>query len=190
MSTRVLVVPEDPTHNGYILKPLVQALMTEAGRPRAIVTVLSSPRLRGFDHAMRALRYELPSKYHPHFDLWLFMPDADRAVPAAMTALESDLQAQGIRFLACAAEPEVEIYACVAHRANLAMSWNAAREHKHFKEQVFEPLLARHGDLRRAGGGRDQLISASLANMRSMLQLCPELNTLLGRIRLAVAQSE
>jgi hypothetical protein len=181
VSLRVLVVPEDPTHNGYILRPLVQALMAAAGRPRALVTVLSNPRLTGFDHALRALRDELPGKYR-HYDLWLFMPDADRATPAAMAALEADLQRQGIRLLVCAAQPEVEVFACVAHRADLGMTWDQARTHGRFKEQVFEPLLARHGDKRRAGGGRDQLMAASLARFQALLQLCPELRTLLDRI--------
>ncbi len=189
MSLRVLVIPEDPTYNGYILKPLVQALVAAAGRPRAVVTVLSNPRMTGFDHAMKALREDLPSKYR-HFDLWLFMPDADRAKPAAMAALEAELQAKGIRLLVCAAQPEVEIFACVGHRANLGVTWEEARGHAKFKEQVFEPLLARHGDRRRVGGGRDQLIAASLAKFQALLQLCPELHTLQGRIAQAVQQMQ
>ncbi|MFO1523674.1 MAG: hypothetical protein U1G05_16920 [Kiritimatiellia bacterium] len=38
MSFKVLVIPEDPTNNGYILKPLVQAILDDAGRPQARVT--------------------------------------------------------------------------------------------------------------------------------------------------------
>lgn len=186
MSLRVLVIPEDPTYNGYILKPLVQALLAAAGRPRAIVTVLSNPRLTGYDHALRAIREELPGKYR-HYDLWLFAPDADRAGDAAMAGLETDLRRQGVRLLVCAAQPEVEIYACVAHRADLGMTWNEARTHPRFKEQVFGPLLARHGDPRRPGGGRDQLVAATLANFQALLQFCPELARLLERIREQVA---
>jgi hypothetical protein len=182
VSLRVLVIPEDPTDNGYILKPLVQALMAAAGRPRAIVNVLSSPRLTGYDHAVRALKGELPGRY-AHYDLWLFMPDADRASDAAMAALEAELHAQGIALLACPARPEEEIFACVAHRAELGLHWSEAREHRNFKEQVFEPLLARRGGTRRPGGGRDMLIAASLGSFQAMLQFCPELARLLGRIR-------
>lgn len=185
MSLRVLVVPEDPTNNGYILKPLIQTLLTAAGRPRAFVTVLTNPRLTGFDHAMKALREELPEKYG-HFDLWIFMPDADRAAPAAMVALEQDMSARGIRLMVCAAQPEVEIYCCAAHRAELGLSWNEARVHPRFKEEVFEPLLAKRGDRRRAGGGRDLLIAASLGNFQHLLQLCPELGELSRRINVAV----
>lgn len=185
MSLRVLVIPEDPTDNGYILKPLVQALMTAAGRPKATVSVLSSPRLTGYDHAMRAIKEDLPGRY-AHYGLWLFMPDADRASPAAMAALERHADGLGIRLLACPARPEVEIYACFAHRAELGLSWDEARAHTRFKEQVFEPLLARVGDARRPGGGRDRLIAAALGNWQALLQFCPELADLLTRIRTAV----
>ena len=69
MSTRVLVIPEDPTNNGYILKPLVEMVMEEVGRPRARVTVLTNPRLRGYDHAARAIRNDLAVRYR-YLDLW------------------------------------------------------------------------------------------------------------------------
>ena len=188
MSLRVLVIPEDPTNNGYILRPLVQALVAAAGRPRAVVTVLSNPRLTGFDHAARALRDDLSTRYR-HYDLWLFMPDADRAVPAAMTGYEAELAQQGVRLLTCAAQPEVEIYACTAFRNEIGMPWEQARAHHRFKEQVFEPLLAKYGDSRRPGGGRDQMIAASLARFPSLLQLCPELGQLRDRIAEVVQQT-
>lgn len=187
MSFRVLVIPEDPTHNGYILRPVVQALLASVGRPRAEINVLSSPRLTGFDHAMRAIREELVERYR-YYDLWLFLPDADRANPEAMVALEGRLSAKGVKLLVCAAQPEVEIYACAGYREELGLPWAEARTHGRFKEQVFEPLLARHGDPRRAGGGRDQLIATSLGRFAALLQLCPELRELRDRIAAVVEQ--
>jgi len=180
VSFRVLVIPEDPTHNGYILKPLVEALAADAGRPAARVIVLSSPRLTGYDHARRAIAEELVDAYR-HFDLWLFFPDADRASDAAMAALEEELADKGIRMLACPAVPEVEIYASVAFRQELGR-WAQARESRRFKEMHFEPLLRRHGDPRRAGQGRDLMIAESLKNLPLLLQLCPELQALRDRM--------
>jgi len=181
VSLKVLVIPEDPTHNGYILKPLVQALLADVGRPHAAVTVLTNPWLGGYDHALRAVRNELRLRYG-HWDLWLFMPDADRASPAAMTALELELAAQGVNLLCSPAQPEVEIYATVAFREDMPMRWAEARAHTRFKEAVFDPLLAHHGDRRRAGAGRDQMIAQSLRNLPLLLQLCPELRTLRERL--------
>lgn len=186
MSLNVLVIPEDPTHNGYILKPLVQALLESAGRPRANVTVLTNPWLGGYDQAVKAVRETLIHRYG-HWDLWLFMPDADRASPAAMQDLETTLAAQDVRLLCCPAEPEVEIYACVAYQADLQGEWAQIRQHRRFKETHFDPLLALHGDRRRPGGGRDRMITQSLRNLPLLLQRCPELQRLHERLRQVVS---
>jgi hypothetical protein len=181
VSLKVLVIPEDPTHNGYILKPLVQAVLADAGKPAARVQILTSPRLTGYDHARAAIAGELVDSY-AHFDLWLFMPDADRASAAAMAALEAELLAKGITVICCPAVPEVEIYACVAYRAEVPGGWPAARANPRMKEQVFEPLKQRFGNPRSAGAGREQMVMASLANMQVMYQCCPEIRTLRERI--------
>lgn len=181
MSLTVLVIPEDPTYNGYILKPLVQALLADLGKPRAAVKVLTNPRLNGYDQALAVIRGDLTDSYR-HFDLWLFMPDADRASPAAMAALEAELAARGVALLCCPAQPETEVYASAAWRDELPERWQAARLHPRFKEVIFEPLLARQGDPRRPGGGRDLMIDAALRNLPLLLQLCPELGTLRERL--------
>ena len=181
MSFRVLVVPEDPSQNGYILRPLARALLADAGRPSATVKLLTSPRLRGYDQALRAIRHELSGRYR-FLDLWLFFPDADRAHAEAMRKLETALEAQGTSLFCCPAQPEVEIYACAAYRADLGGTWEDARTHPRLKEEVFQPLLATHGDPRRPGGGRDLLIEASLQNLPLLFGLCPELQRLRDRI--------
>ena len=182
MSTRVLVIPEDPTNNGYILKPLVEMVLAEAGRPSARVNVLTNPRLRGYDHALRAIRGELAVRYG-HMDLWLFFPDADRANADAMRDLESSLESQGITLLCCPAEPEVEIYACVAYRDDIGMHWQEARNHPSFKETLFEPLLKAQSNQRRPGGGRSEMTSTSLSNRQSFFSFCPETADLRDRIQ-------
>ncbi|MDE0449987.1 MAG: hypothetical protein OXH96_25245 [Spirochaetaceae bacterium] len=50
------------------------------------------------------------------------------------------------------------------------------------KEEVFQPLLDKHGDPRRAGQGRDLMMQRSLMNFRLLYQLCPELKLLRDRI--------
>lgn len=181
MSFKVLVIPEDPTHNGYILKPLMEAILAEAGKPNAKVDVLTNPKLGGYDHALRAIKEELPDRYG-FWDLWVFMPDADRAAPQAMTALEAELAAKNVTLLCCPAQPEVEIYACAPYRQEIDGGWKAARENIKMKEDVFDPLLKKHGDARRAGAGRDLMIAKSLENLPLLFQLCPELKALRDRI--------
>ena len=179
MSFRVLVVPEDPKQNGHILMPLVRAIMRDSGRPTAKVRLLTRPRTRGYDHAVKVIRDELPEAYG-FMDLWLFFPDADRAKAEAMRSLEADLETRKVPLFCCPAQPEVEIFACAAFRADL--DWENTRAHPRLKEDVFQPLLAEHGDPRRPGGGRGMMIEASLRNLPRLLQLCPELQDLRDRI--------
>lgn len=62
MSFRALVVPEDPALNGYVLKPLAQSLLAEAGKPHASVKLLTDPRVRGYDEAVRVIRDDLADR--------------------------------------------------------------------------------------------------------------------------------
>ena len=41
---KVLVIPEDQTYNGYILKPLAKEIVADAGRPSVKVTTPGRPR--------------------------------------------------------------------------------------------------------------------------------------------------
>ena len=181
MSFTVLVIPEDPVLNGYILKPLAEAIMENAGKPAAKVKVLDKPRVRGYDHAVRVIRNELPQTYG-FKDLWLFFPDVDKATCGAMRALEERVAKQEITLLCCAAQPEVEIYACVAFLDDIRCSWKEVRHHPQMKEDIFAPLLASHGDPRRPGAGRDMMINRSLENLPALFRLCPELRCLRNRI--------
>jgi len=45
MSFKVLIIPEAPTNNGYILKPLIKRMMKECGKQNVQVDVLGNPRV-------------------------------------------------------------------------------------------------------------------------------------------------
>jgi len=182
MSFKVLVIPEDHTNNGYILKPLVEAILADAGKPQARVVVLTSPRINGFSQAKTAIREELPERYG-FYDLWLFIPDADEGTPGAMQALERELAAKNIKLLCCPAQPEVEIYACVAHREHLPAPWQTVREERDLKEKYFDPLIKARGDPRAAGKGRTEFTKASITPRNTLYQFCPELAGLRDRIK-------
>ena len=178
---KVLVIPEDQTYDGYILRPLVKAIVANAGRPAVKVATPGQPRIRGYSHAIMVIRNELPVLYR-FYDLWLFFPDADRATDDAMQRLDCDLAKQGVCLFCCPAQPEVEIYACAAYRREIGGTWKDARTHPRMKEEVFQPLLDVYGDPRRASGGRDLMIGESLKNLSFLYRLCPELKALRDRI--------
>jgi len=179
MSFRVLVIPEDPTYNGYILKPLIERMMAEVERPRAQVMVLANPKIGGYDQAVAAIRGDLLARY-AFWALWLFLPDSDRA--AGLQNLEAEMQGKGIPFYACAAIPEVEAWLLAGHRDSLGIPWGTVREHRRLREDVFEPFLTEHGNAASAGGGRSELMAGTLQNYRGLLAVCPELGQLQNRI--------
>ena len=180
MSFRVLVIPEDPTYNGYILTPLVERLLREAGRPNARVKLLTNPRLQGYAAVLEAVKESLASKWR-FMDLWLFIPDGDQSLNA--DALEQRLQAQGVRLLVCPAVPELEAWLLAGHREKLSMPWNEVRSHPRLKEEVFDPFLREHGIPEAPGGGREELMKQALGNLRGITAVCPELARLLERLK-------
>ncbi len=164
-----------------ILKPLVEMILADAAKPNARVTILTNPRLGGYDEAVRIVRNELASRYG-FMDFWLFFPDADRAADSAMRDLEDRLRRQGVILLCCPAEPEVEVYACVAYREEIGGSWSDVRSNPRLKETVFKRLLKEYGDPRRPGGGRGAMTEKSVARRRQFFSLCPEIADLRDRI--------
>jgi hypothetical protein len=73
MSFKVLIIPEDPTNNGYIVKPLIKRMMKECGKPNAQVDVRSNPRVQGYNNA-KALMSEISFESYTHKYLLLFIP--------------------------------------------------------------------------------------------------------------------
>ncbi len=185
MSFRVLVIPEDRTYNGYILKPVVERMLAELDKPKADVVVLPNPRLMGYDQTVRAIRGGLVERYR-HFPLWLFLPDGDRA--KGLESLESELADKGVRLFCCAAQPEVEAWLLAGYRDELPIPWGQVRRHPRLKEDVFEPFLKQRGDPRSPGGGREGLARRTLTNYRGLLSVCPELAELEDRLRTFLAQ--
>lgn len=186
MSLHVLVIPEDPTYNGYILQPLVERMLEELGKPKAHVKILADPKTNGYAHAISVIRGNLFGQYK-HFPLWLFLPDGDRT--SDLKWLESELMGRGVHLLCCAAQPEVEAWLLAGHRDKLSISWPDVRQHPRLKEDVFEPFLKLFGDPRSASGGREELTSATLRNYRGLLSVCPELAELEDRLRAFLSQN-
>jgi hypothetical protein len=183
LSFDVLVVPEDPANNGYILKPLVSRMLAECGKPNAVVTVLSNPRAQGYEHAKRLLQIRIFEAYR-HMSLLLFLPDADgKDRSGEFRSLEEEATRNGVRLLCCAAVQEVEAWLLAGHRDRLDRRWQEVRDDVSVKENVFQPFLARYGNLKAAGGGRDVLMKETVSGYGSLLKLCRELADLERRIR-------
>ena len=182
MSFRVLVVPEDPTYNGYILQPLVEKMMGECGRANAHVHVLPRARVAGYDSAVQLLRTDVPLRYS-HFDLVLFLPDADgKDRSSSFFQLESELGSKGMTLFCCAAVQEVETWLLAGHANRLAEGWEMVRQEVDVKETHFIPFSRQHGNSQAAGEGRSELMQITLQGFSGLLARCPELGALCRRI--------
>ena len=183
---KVLVIPEDPTYNGYILKPLVERMLEEVGKPNASVQVLTNPRAQGYP-MVKALMPDIAERYK-HMDLLLFIPDQDCEDKAAeLFGLERIATDNGAKLLACAAVQEVEAWLLAGHVDRLPRSWSIIREECSLKEVYFQPFLDAHGD-KSAGGGRERLMRETLRHYDGLLMRCPELRELQERIRTVIVR--
>jgi hypothetical protein len=189
VSFRVLVIPEDPTNDRYILTPLVERLMAECGKPRAKVQFLPNPRVRGYKHAKEVIRNEVFELYG-HMDLVLFLPDADgKDRSEEFAALEGEARTHQICLLCCAAVQEVELWLLAGHQDKVPKAWSDLRDDVSVKEHFFDPFLDQFGEPRRPGGGRDVLMKTTLDNFAALLQRCPELAELKGRIEKILSEA-
>ncbi|MCC6539507.1 MAG: hypothetical protein IT162_18290 [Bryobacterales bacterium] len=184
---KVLVIPEDPTYNGALLKPLTERILREAGCRGAIVSVLTNPHLRGISQ----VKTQLPAvvERYRHMDLLLCLIDADGNDRSTECAdMETRASRAGARLLCCAAKEEVEIWLLAGHATKLAAPWRQVRNEIALKETFFHGFLRQYGDQRRPAGGREHLMLQALTNYRGMKKRCPELQRLEDRIRHAVGR--
>ena len=192
VSFGVLVIPEDPTYNGHILKPLCERILEAAGRPRAYIKILTDPKVAGDSDAKAKILSEIPETWD-HMDLMLFIRDADgKDRNAEFARLEENLanRKKPAKLICCAAVQEVEAWLLAGHIQKLKAnnwSWSAIRSEISLKEVYFQPFLDQHGDAMIPGGGRRLLMQQALANYDGIKQRCPELQTLEDRIREFIA---
>ncbi len=170
---RLLIIPEDPTLDQYILKPVVQQIFQDLGR-KARVDVLTDPHLRGVQQALDRRMVADIIRDNAMIDLFLLMVDRDCDEKRA--AKVSDLvEGHPGMILAVLAREEVEVWALALHRKALGKPWRDVREHCHPKEEFFEPFVERQKWLETVGKGRKRAMRNLGQGWRGLLKVCPEI---------------
>lgn len=180
MSLRVLVIPEDPTLDQYILKPVVARLFDDLDR-RARVEVLQNPRLRGVEQALAHDTLTDIVATYPMVDLFLLIVDRDGDVGRRDRV--AHIEARLAHLFMCLAIEEVEVWMLALHRQTPATDWQAVRSAHDAKERFARPFLAEHAPPLSLGHGRKWAMGALGAGWPALLQLCPELQELRTRVR-------
>jgi hypothetical protein len=113
----VLVIPEDFRLDQYILQPLITAMMSAVGKPKAKVQILTDPLLGSVTAAMSWSNLELIFDRYGMVDLFLLVVDRDldpnRRV--ALDNLEERAKTKCV-LLAENAWQEIEVWALAAQK--------------------------------------------------------------------------
>jgi len=181
---RVMIIPEDPTLDQFILKPAIEAVFDDLKRV-ARVQVLSNPRLRSVEQALEPKLLESILNSNPQTDLFLLLLDRDcgqNRIHRVM-ARETEAQNSGKWLCGCLAIEEIEMWVLAISQEELPASWQEMRKECHPKETYFNPLVAQLGLQNDVGRGRKQMMKDLAGRYSRLFQLCPEIAELRERIR-------
>lgn len=177
---KVLVIPEDPKLDQYVLKPVVARIFADLGKsPR--VEVLSNPRLRGVAEAMDHAILDGIVATYPMVDLFLVIVDRDGMEQRSTAARTREGEHPG-RLLVCLAVEEVEVWMLALHRDSLDVPWSEVRREINPKERFAQPFLKNQAARLDPGQGRVWAMQDLGSQWRGVLQRCPEIEDLKQRI--------
>lgn len=176
----VLVIPEDFRKDQYVLKPIIEAMLRNLGKPRAKVIVCRDPLLGGVNRAVNwLLIQEILGRYKGMVQLFLLVidRDADSGRRAALDRLEKLAKGElktSAMFFAEHAWQELEVWALAGADLPTEWAWADVRSHANSKEAYFEPYVAQRGLADEPGGGRRTLGREAGARYGRVRSLCRE----------------
>jgi hypothetical protein len=175
----VLIIPEDFRKDQFVLKPIIQRMCSEIGKPRANVLMCFDPLLGGVHQATNWERIADILGMYPMVDVFLLLVDRDGVVPrrTVLNGLETgakEVLGNDRTLLAENAWQEIEVWALAGQDLSKKWSWNEIRNDIHPKEAYFEPLAKNRGLLDEPGQGRATMGREAAANYKRVLSLCKE----------------
>lgn len=179
---RVLIIPEDPTLDQHVLKPIVERIFADLQRS-ARVEVLQDPHLRGVAQALNKDVVDGIIADNRMIDLFLILVDRDCDRMGNESAASTRQSDHADRLIAALAWQEVEVWALAPHRDKLGASWGDVRTACDPKERYFDPFIDRMGWLDGVGKGRKRAMRDLGQSWNGMLQVCPELANLRDQIQ-------
>jgi hypothetical protein len=190
VSFNVLLIPEDPVKDGYVLKPIIEAMMRAAGKPQARVVVCVDPRFHGTSQALRwQFIQQALSRNAGMFHLYLLCVDRDGDVNRQGVLDSLEIQARTFiardrAFLAEHAWQEIEVWLLAGHDLPRKWVWKAIRDEPHPKERYYLPFAESRGVLDLPGEGRDKLAREAASHYDRIRGRCKEdIQRLESRIR-------
>lgn len=178
---KILVIPEDPKLDQYILKPVVARIFADLDKfPR--IDVLSNPRLRGVAEALGSAKLADIVATFPMIDLFLVIVDRDgvKSRQDTVTAREAE---HPQRLFVCLAIEEIEVWMLAIHSKVLDTPWREIRAEVHPKERFAIPFLNERAPRLDLGQGRTWAMRDLGGQWRGVLKRCPEIRDLKQRLK-------
>lgn len=179
---RVLIVPEDPTLDQHVLKPVVERLFRDLG-VRCRVDVLRDPHISGISQALDPGVIAGVILDNPMIDLFLLAVDRDCDRFGNTAKARDRCREHAGRLIAVVAREELEVWALALHRRDLGVRWQDVRAACDPKEDYWDPFIAGKRWLGTVGKGRKRAMRDLGAGWAGLLQVCDELGELRETIR-------
>lgn len=179
---KVLVIPEDPRLDQYMLKPLVEAALNYAGHSKAKVAVCQSGQLRGDTTIIGEEPLSQIIEDNQLYDAFFLCVDRDCREERInqLNAIQERIRhlfPNKTIVLVCGRE-ELEVWA-LAGVINLPFEWKAVRQECHPKERYFEVYVKERRISDTPGRGREILGREAAQQYKNRVrQFCEEIRTL------------
>lgn len=172
---KILIIPEDPRKDQYILKPIFERLFTSFEKPNTKVIVCTNPSMRGVNDALNPERLLEVFERYPMMDIFVLCVDRDGDLNrrAKLDHLEKTMTTRG-KLVAVNAWEELETWVLAGLDLPKDWVWGNVRSDISVKENYFEPLASQRGVSDGPGGGRKSLGEEAARHLRGMRQKCPE----------------
>ena len=170
---RVVLIPEDFTHDQHILLPLFHRLFRDIGKPKAKIIVCREPKLGGVEEALKIRRLREIVDSYPMTNLFVLCVDRDgnQGRRERLDRIEAEF---GERFVAENAWEELETWVLAGLKLPRGWRWREVRAEVQVKERYFEPLARERGVSDRPDGGRRVLAREAVGKIAAIRQKCAE----------------
>jgi len=175
----VLVIPEDFRKDQHILKPIISAMFSFLGKPKAIVRILTDPLLGGVSEATKWERIQEIIELNGDVELFLLCIDRDGRDGRRKTLKNIEENADkilsgGKKLLAENAWQEIEVWVLAGHDLPKEWSWTEIRNENNPKETYFIPFAKLRKVEQSEAEGRKTLADEAAKKYGRIRKLCPE----------------
>lgn len=181
MGYNVLVITEDFTKDEHVIKPIIERVLSDVGKPNAEVLVCRNPNFGGIGEALKIerLRNDVIARY-PMVNLFILFIDRDgdanreNTIAKLESTLTAELQAKNIRFVVELAHQEIEVFVLAGHELPAEWSWKEIRADPSVKDTYFREFVESQGAEILPFDGRKKLMAQAIKNWARIKSRCPE----------------